>query len=135
MVNGLTCSIPAGTPLNIVALIQRVVQTPSFASATGGAPYVFQTYGNMTDHVVIIGQATATPGSSGNSTKGIRSVGATATIRLPDATALEFATWGPNTSCAEAGSSFIHWMDVQVPVQNGQYELGNQTVHVTGGHK
>lgn len=134
-VNGLTCSLPQGTPTNIALLVQKVVQTQSFVSETGGVPYVFQTFGNMTDHVVTIGQATTATGSSGNSSIGLRTIGTVTTIRLPDATGLEFASWGPNTSCSESGSSFLHWTDVQVPVQNGQYDLGNLTVHVMGEHK
>lgn len=134
-VDGLTCSLPQGTPANIALLVQKVVQAPSFVSETGGVPYVFQTFGNMTNHVVTIGQATTTTGSSGNASIQLRTIGTVTTIRLPDAVGLEFASWGPNTSCSESGISFLHWMDVQVPVQDGQYDLGNLTVHVMGGHK
>lgn len=134
-VNGLTCSFAQGTPAYAINLVQKVVRSPQFGASTAGTPYILLYYGNWTDHVITTGQVTPGTTSPGNGTRGFETVGPATTIRLPDGTELGFATWGPNTSCSESGSSWTTWLDVQVPVQNGTYNFGAEQVHLTGGHK
>lgn len=134
-VNGLTCPFAPGTPSYVSSLVQRTTQSSEFISGTGGMPYRLMDFGNWTDHVVTTGHVTTVAAAPGNRTGGFKYVGPVTTLNLPDGTALGFATWGSTTSCSEEGNSWIHWLDVQVPVQNGQYNFSNETVHIHGGHK
>lgn len=130
-VNGLTCSLPGGTPTSVELLVQRVVLSPQFISKTGGLPYVYLGFDNTTDHVITTGKVTTTAPSPGNATSGVNIVGGVTTTRLPDTTELGFATWGPATSCASSGAYF-HWINVQVPIQEGKYNITGAQVFQGG---
>ena len=117
-INGLVCPLPLGTPSNVGVLAQEVVQTHEFLSATGGLPYKLVSFDYMTDRMM-------------NSSSPSGSV----TTLLPNATELGFASYGPGTSCTESGSSWAQWIDVQVPILDGGYNLTGESVHLVGGAK
>lgn len=130
-VNGLTCSLPGGTPTSVELLVQKVVLSPQFISKTGGLPYVYLGFDNTTDHVITTGQVTTTTPSPGNATSGVKIVGGVTTTKLPDTTELGFATWGPATSCA-SGGAYLHWINVQVPIEEGKYNITGAQVFQGG---
>src|SRR5712692_3613849 len=91
--NGLTCPVSVGTTLARVGnvstvgrVIQLVVQSPQFVSATKGLPYVLGYAGNMTN---------------GSQTSG------GITTRLPNRLELGFVTASTETSCVFPS----HWIN------------------------
>lgn len=121
-INGLTCPLTSNmfvgpqSMLNIseeVSVVQQVVKTPQFLSATKGIPYVLGYAG-----IVIVGLETS------NNT----------TFQPPNVLELGFATYGPNTQCSTSGR-YINDIDVQVPILNGTFSVANESVHVLGGSK
>jgi hypothetical protein len=118
-VNGLTCSLTGSVfagPQNIteeISVIQQVVQTPQFLSATKGVPYVLA--------------------DAGIAISGLETINST-TFQPPNYLELGFATYGANTQCFTSGK-FLNWIDVQIPVLNGTISIANESVHVVGGPK
>jgi hypothetical protein len=134
-VNGLTCSLPGSTPGYVASLVPELVKGRPFLSATGGSPFLLVSFDNITNHVVTTGHVLPTSHSSSNVTNGEVIQGNLTTTKLPDATELGFATWGPTTSCSEIANGWSQWMDVQVPIQGGKYNLSAESVHLMGGQK
>lgn len=110
--NGLTCSIPEGTPSNVGAIVQVVIKSSQFLSKTNGLPYVFAGYSYMT--------------------QGTEQIGST-TIPLPNRLELGFYTNGSSTICATNPKSWLNSIDVQVPLLSGTYSVVNETVHLLSG--
>ncbi len=118
-INGLTCpltgSVFAG-PQNIteeISVIQQVVQTPQFLSATKGVPYIL--------------------GYAGIDISGLETINNT-TFQPPNVLELGFVTYGTNTQCFTS-ARFLNDIDVQVPILNGTFSVANESVHVVGGQK
>lgn len=118
-VNGLTCpltgSVFAG-PQNItqeISVIQHVVQTPQFLSATKGVPYVL--------------------GYAGIAISGPETINNT-TFQPPNYLELGFVTYGTNTQCFTSGK-FLNDIDVQIPILNDNFSVANESIHVVGGPK
>jgi len=102
-----------GSSATVESVVAKVVQSSSFTVATKGIPYVLFYSSNLTQRSQTYGNSTA---------------------NLPDALELGFATYGPHTACNEGGP-WQDWIDVQVPIQNGSYAVGIESVHSVGGPK
>jgi hypothetical protein len=116
-INGLTCPLTASVfagPQNIteeISVIQQVVQTPQFLSATKGVPYIL--------------------GYAGIDISGLETINNT-TFQPPNVLELGFVTYGTNTQCFTS-DRFLNDIDVQVPILNGTFSVANESVHVLGG--
>jgi hypothetical protein len=115
----------------VALLVQKAVLTPQFISKTGGLPFTYLGFDNTTNHVITTGRVTTTPPSPGNVTSGVKIIGGVTTANLPDTTELGFATWGPTTSCANGGV-FLHWINAQVPIQGGKYNVTGELIFQGG---
>jgi len=111
-VNGLTCSIPTDylSFVSVVHLLPLVTKSSQFLNATHGMPFVF--------------------GNAENMTGSTQQFGNRPPVHLPDAVEMVFYTFGPSTYCGEnqtltnRAQSII---DVQVPVQDGRFNLTGAT--------
>ncbi|MDG6991600.1 MAG: hypothetical protein JRM99_09345 [Nitrososphaerota archaeon] len=97
-------------------MVQKVVQSQGFESAAGGLPYTLLSYNNFTNHSIYF-----------NGT----------TTYLPNGIELGFVTFGKATTCADPNVSgnWIQSIDVQVPFQDGGYNVTGESVSVGGGPK
>jgi hypothetical protein len=118
-VNGLTCPVingdilsRVGRPYVITPVIQEVTQSPQFAAATEGLPYVLAGADNMT-----------------NGSQTYLGV----TTRLPDRLELGFYTNGTSTTCITGPRTWMNSIDVQVPIINGSYNVAAESVYKLGG--
>lgn len=112
--NGLICTLPIGTPAYVSSLVPRITQTAQFNDRAGSLPYVYVYTDNITNHSVTVN----------NNTK-----------ELPDMVELGFYTDGPTTSCNDTGTlSAIHLILVQVPLQNGAFNLTGATYTLQPPH-
>ncbi|HYB66893.1 MAG TPA: hypothetical protein VEC43_01080 [Candidatus Acidoferrales bacterium] len=116
-INGLTCPISSNNVLyhvsndsRVIPTIEQVIQSPKFLAGTKGMPYGFY-YASLN---------TVGPTYYKNST-------------TPIYTALElgFATYGASTPCVAKGL-YLNWIDVQVPLQNGTFDVAAESVHSLG---
>ena len=81
----------------------------------GNSLYVFASYDNQTQNIQTYKNVTTT---------------------LPDDLELGFTTRGAATSCNEGPTvPFINFVDVQVPIISGKYDLGSATVTNMGPPK
>jgi hypothetical protein len=116
-VNGLTCPYPANTSAEMVSLISKVTTNQRFLAETNGSKFVLGNFQNITDRIQVIG--------------GNRTVSGT-TIHLPDVTELDFYSSGASTTCERASGPFLN-LDVQVPIQDGQYNVTGMQLSTTQG--
>ena len=122
--NGLTCTLPTGTPSYVSYLVPLVVRSSDFQNLANGAAYVYSYTDNVTNDVVTIG------GTFENSTI----VGGT-TQNLPAMVEMGFYTYGANTFCGETGTlNAVHLIFVQVPIQNGVFNITGATYHISVSH-
>lgn len=108
-VNGLTCHVPAAYQSypSVVRLLPLVTANPRFLNLTGGMPFVFGNAENITDR--------------------IQQVGNQLPVHLPDVLEMVFYSIGPNTSCGMLLGISETTIDVQVPIQNGGYNMTGAT--------
>lgn len=116
-INGLACSFPQGTPAYVQSVVREVIGSPRFADAVNETRYVFASFDNMTQRVQTVGGVTT---------------------RLPDALELGFSTRGAATSCSGGAigvgpDAFTNWVDVQVPIINGTFQVAGESVSSLGG--
>ena len=118
-VNGLTCPITRSVfagPQNTsqeIPVIQQVVQTSQFLSATKGLPYVLGYAGIDTDRIQTF-----------NGT----------TTDLPNVLELGFVTAGTATACGYP-TNWTSNIDVQIPILNGTFDVAAERVASLGGPK
>jgi len=119
-INGLTCPLDSGNVLGrlsndsrIIPTVEQDIQSPKFLSGAKGMPYGF--YYASIDEVG--------PGIDNG------------TIIQPHTVLdLGFGTSGANTPCLPYGK-FLNWLDVQVPLSNGTFDVAAAAVHSLGGSK
>jgi len=106
-INGLTCHVPAAyqSYQSVIRLLPRVTTNPRFLNLTGGMPFVFGNAENITDRIQQIGNQPP--------------------VHLPDVLEMVFYSIGPKTSCNMYGGGTT--IDVQVPIQNGGYNMTGAT--------
>lgn len=112
--NGLTCSIPAAylSSTSVVRLVPLVTQSPQFISLANGSRYVF--------------------GNAENITGRTQQVGSQPAQHLPDVLEMVFYGHGPDTDCAMTSANGAQGtIVVQVPLQNGTFDLPIATYHVS----
>jgi len=133
-VNGLTCPFPNAISAPDAVLAMKVVQSPSFISMAAGLPYKLFYVDNLTGRTVTTGRVITSPYSPGNTTNGQRTYENVTTTILPDTTELTFTTWGPTTSCTDVvgAGTYLYLIEVQVPIQNGGYNMTGESVHLYG---
>jgi hypothetical protein len=127
-INGLTCADPSDTPNTVTALVSAITSSQRFLAATNGSQFVLGNYESITDRETTSGGKFFS-GPDQNGTL----VGGTV-INLPDVLELVFYGYGPSTTCARPGghTAFLA-LDVQVPIQNGVYNMtGMQIVTARG---
>jgi len=111
-INGLTCTFPQGTPTYVQNVVGSVTQSPKFLTSIGGTLYVFASYDNQTGNVQTIGNVT--------------------TI-LPDDLEIGFTTRGAATVCGEGATvPFSNYVDVQVPIIHGVYDVAAEMITSLG---
>jgi hypothetical protein len=109
-INGLTCVVPKDytSYSSVVHLLPLVTTSPRFLNLTEGLPFVFTYAGNITNRT--------------------QQIGSQPVQHLPDVVEMTFYSHGPNTTCgmvsAFRAQSFI---DVQVPIQQGNYNVTGAT--------
>jgi len=116
-INGLTCPISSGdvfyrlsNDTRIVPAVEQVIQSSKFLAGTKGLPYGFYSVSLDTVGPTYF-NGTTTPGYT--------------------ALELGFATYGVNTPCFEQGG-FLNWIDVEVPLVNGTFNVAAETVTSMG---
>jgi len=111
-INGLTCTFPEGTPTYVQNVVSSVTQSPKFLTSIGRTLYVFASYDNQTGNVQTIGNVT--------------------TI-LPDDLEIGFTTRGAATVCGEGATvPFSNYVDVQVPIIHGAYDVAAEMITSLG---
>lgn len=119
--NGVTCTLPSNAPPYIVFLVPQVTQSSGFLKLANGNPYIYEYNDNITDRTVVIGGVV-----EGNTIVG------GATEHLPPVVEMVFYTYGSSTICGETSSATaIHAIVVQVPVQNGAFNMTGATFHLS----
>lgn len=119
--NGLSCSLSIGTPIYIANLVPEITSSAQFRSITSGAPYVYSYTDNITNNIVIVG---------GTYQNGVIVGGVTQ--HLPPMVELGFYTAGQATSCSDTGTATaIHYLDVQVPIENGALNVSAASYHIS----
>jgi hypothetical protein len=125
--NGLTCALPTQTASYVAFLVPQIAQNSRFLNATNGSPYVYEYSDNITDRAVTTGgtlQGGAT--QNGSVTGGI-------VTHLPPVVEIVFYTFGATTSCGETNAAAaIHSIVVQVPIQDGEFDMSAATFHLSG---
>jgi len=108
-INGLTCHVPVAyqSSPSVMHLLPLVTTDPRFLNLTRGVPFVFGNAENITDRV--------------------RQVDNQPPVHLPDALEMVFYSTGPNTSCGMLLGGSETAIDVQVPIQNGAYNMTGAT--------
>jgi hypothetical protein len=108
-INGLKCHVPTAyqSYSSVVHLLPLVTTNPRFLNLTGGMPFVFGNAENITDRTQQIGNQPL--------------------IHLPDALEMVFYSIGANTSCGMLLGGSETTIDVQVPIQNGAYNMTGAT--------
>lgn len=123
--NGISCSLPASTPSYLQYLTPRIVQSTGFLNLANDSPYVYEYADNITNDMVTIG---------GNYTNGTIVGGYTQ--YLPPMVEMGFYTYGPGTFCGETGTlTAIHLIIVQVPIENGMFNISEATFHISGARE
>jgi hypothetical protein len=125
-INGSTCQDPNGTSPAIAALISSVTQSPRFQQATNESRFLLGNYENITGRVQTIGgKLLAGPAQNGSV------IGGTA-VHLPDVTELVFYSYGASTTCGRVPGDYVA-LDVQVPVQDGVYNMTGMQISTLRG--
>ena len=108
-INGLTCHVPAAYQFypSVIHLLPLVTTNSRFLNPTNGTPFVFGNAENITDRTQQIGNQ--------------------APVHLPDALEMVFYSMGPSTSCGMYEGLSETTIDVQVPIQNGGYNMTEAT--------
>ena len=108
-INGLTCHVPAAYQSypSVIHLLPLVTANPRFLNLTRGMPFVFGNAENITDRTQQIGNQPP--------------------VHLPDALEMVFYSMGSNTSCGMYEGLSETTIDVQVPIQNGSYNMTGAT--------
>ena len=108
-INGLTCHVPIAyqSYRSVIYLLPMVTSNPRFVNLTSGLPFVF--------------------GNAENITGRTQQIGNQPPVHLPDALEMVFYSMGPNTSCGEYEGLQETTIDVQVPIQNGAYNMTGTT--------
>ena len=112
-VNGLTCPFESGTPANVISLVTKVTQNARFLNATEKGQFMLGNYENITARS--------------------ESVDGGPIVYLPDA--IELVFYSPQTvaSTCQRQLGLYYWIDVQVPVQDGDFNMtGAQISRATG---
>ena len=104
-INGLTCHVPADYQSypSVLQLLPVVTTNPHFLNLTSGMPFVFGNAENITDRVQQIGNQPP--------------------VHLPDALEMVFYSSGLSTSCSMYFGKSEVTLVVQVPFQNGAYNM------------
>ena len=104
-INGLTCHVPAAYQSypSVIHLLPMVTTNPRFLNLTYGMPFVFGNAENITDRTQQIGNQPP--------------------VHLPDALEMVFYSTGPSTCCGVLLGGSETTIDVQVPIQNGAYNM------------
>ena len=104
-INGLTCHVPAAYQSypSVTHLLPLVTTDSRFLNITGGMPFVFGNAENITDRT--------------------QQVGNQPPVHLPDVLEMVFYSNGPSTSCGMLLGISEPTIDVQVPLQNGAYNM------------
>ena len=106
--NGLSCSVPPGTPAFIAQLVPAITQSQKFLAVASGQGFVFEHWDNITERSVTVG---------------------TTTSQLPPVVELVFYTYGPNTACEMTGETGVTGVIyAQVPIVNGAFSMSGATV-------
>ena len=125
-INGLTCSDPSGTSSAVATLVSNVVSNSRFQQATNGSKFLLGNYENITDRVQTIGgKLLAGPDQNGSV------IGGTS-VRLPDVTELVFYSYGASTTCERVPGDYVA-LDVQVPIQDGAYNMTGMQISTMRG--
>lgn len=116
-INGLTCSVPSGylSFASVIYLLPLVTTSPRFLNLTDGLPFVF---GNAENITGITQQIDDQP-----------------PVHLPDTVEMVFYSYGPSTYCGEMQTLTEYAqnvIDVQVPIQNGGFNLTGTAYHRSG---
>ena len=108
-INGLTCSVPQAylRYTSVIHLLPLVTATSGFQSLANEMPFVF--------------------GNAENLTNGIQQIGNNPPVHLPDALEMVFYSAGQKTTCGTFLNRAQVIIDVQVPIQNGGYNLTGAT--------
>jgi hypothetical protein len=125
--NGLTCTLPTQTASHVAFLVPQIAQNSRFLTVTNGLPYVYEYSDNITDRSVTTG-GTLQGGAmqNGSVTGGI-------VTHLPPIVEIVFYTFDSTTSCGETNAAAaIHSIVVQVPVQDGGFNMTAATFHLSG---
>jgi hypothetical protein len=125
--NGLTCTLPTQMASYVAFLVPQIAQNSRFLTVTNGLPYVYEYSDNITDRSV------TTDGTlQGGATQNGSVVGGTVT-HLPPVVEIVFYTFGATTSCGETNpAAAIHSIVVQVPIQDGEFNMTAATFHLSG---
>ena len=123
--NGISCSLPASTPSYIQYLTPRIVQSTGFLHLAKGSPYVYEYTDNITHDTVTIGGTYANGTIVGGYTQ-----------YLPPMVEMGFYTYGSGTFCGETGTlTVIHLIIVQVPMENGLFNISEATFGISGARE
>lgn len=108
-INSLTCLIPKDylSYASVIHLLPLVTTSPRFLNLTDGLPFVFGNAENITDRTQQIGNQPP--------------------VHLPDAVEMVFYSTGLTTYCGMFLNKAQNVIDVQVPVQNGGFNLTEAT--------
>ena len=114
-INGITCGFPKGTPNYVANVVEQLTTSQRFKSAIGSTKYVFASFDNVT-------QREQTEDN--------------VTTHLPDSLELGFSNRGASTWCGEGAQvPFDRWLDVNVPIINGTFNVGTAEIIALGGNK
>ena len=112
-INGLTCPVPKDylSYSSVIYLLPLVTTSPLFLSLTNGMPFVF--------------------GNAENITNRMQQIGNQPPVHLPDVVEMVFYNNGPTTSCSNFHPNTAQVIDVQVPIQNGGFNLTGASYHAS----
>jgi len=112
-VNGLTCPIPSNylSFAAVLHLLPLVTTNPQFLNLTNGLSFVF--------------------GNAENITNRMQQIGNQPPVHLPDVVEMVFYNNGPTTSCSDFHPNTAQAIVVQVPKQNGGFNMTGATFHTS----
>jgi len=112
-INGLTCPIPQAymSYVSVTYLLPLVTTSPRFLSLTNGMPFVFGNAENITDRM--------------------QQIGSQPPVHLPDVVEMVFYSNGLGTNCNNFHPNTAQAIVVQVPKQNGGFNMTGATFNTS----